>query len=86
MCSLLLDEFDKTLDRPVTRVFNRIRFLSGRVQFDGGEPADVIGNVVEGGITLGNNDFVGMTGICNGKLFVFWSKVFAVSTLFCQSN
>jgi hypothetical protein len=27
-----------------------------------------------------------MTGICNGKLFVFWSKVFAVSTLFCQSN
>jgi hypothetical protein len=27
-----------------------------------------------------------MAGICNGKLFVFGSKVFAVSTLFCQSN
>jgi hypothetical protein len=86
MCSFVLDEFNKTLDRTVSRVFDGLGFLSGRVQFDGRESANVIGNIIEGGIAFGDNDLIGVTGIRSCKSFVFGSKSFAVSTLFRESE
>jgi len=82
MGSFLLDEFDKTLNRSVARVFKGFRFLACSVQLDGRKSSDVIRNVIERGIDLGDNDLVRVAGVCGGKLLVFGSKVLAMSTLF----
>ena len=81
MCSFLLDEFNETLDGTVTGVIDGRVFLACWVQFDGGETADIIGNVVRSCIAFSNNNFIGVRSIRCSKLFIFGSKVLAVAAL-----
>jgi hypothetical protein len=81
MCSLLLDEFNETVDRSVSGIFDRRVLLAGRVEFDCGETFDIIRDVIESGIAFSDGNFVSIFGISARELFVFGSKSLAVATL-----
>jgi len=79
--TLFLDEFNERFDRSVTGVFFGGGFVAGGIEFDGGESADVVGDVVCCCVAFGDDDFVGVGGVCGGELFVFRSEVLAVAAL-----
>ena len=81
MRALILDELDKTFNGSVSRIVDGGGLFAGRVQLEGGEPADIIGDVIESCIAFGDNDFVRVGGICSSELFVFRSEVLAMATL-----
>ena len=82
VCSFLLDKFNETLEGTVTGVFDGCIFLACWIQFDGGKPADLIGNVVRSCVAFSNNNFVGVRGVRCSELFIFGSKVLAVAALY----
>ena len=59
MAAILLDELGEVLDRARTLVRDWAILLAGWVQLDGGETLDLVWHVVEGGVDLGDGDFVG---------------------------
>ena len=54
--SVLLDEVGKVFDSPCAGVLNRRVFGTGREQLDGGEASNWVGDIVGGGIDLGDGD------------------------------
>lgn len=79
--AVLGDELDQVLNGAGARVLNGLVLGTGSVELDGGEALDLIGNVVQGSINLGNDDLVleiGV-GIEGSKLIVLGSESLAVT-------
>lgn len=81
--AVLLDELGEVLDRAVTRVLNWLALGSSLEQLDGGKALNLIWNVVEGGINLGDGNLVGVVLVHASKLIVLWCESLAVSTPWC---
>ena len=86
MSTLLGNKCDEIFDRSISRIFDWGVFLASGVELDRGEAADIIWNVVEGGITFGYDNFIGMGSVERGELFIFGSKIFAVTALLVSSG
>ena len=82
--TLILDERDEIFNGTVSAVFDGGILLASGIEFEGGETANVIGNVIESSIAFGDDNFVGMGRVSFGELFVFRSKVLAMAALASQ--
>lgn len=74
---VFLDELHQVFHGAGTRVRNRIRFVAGREQFDGGETLNLIRNIIGRRINFGDDHFggkVGVTLVQKTKFFVFGSE------------
>jgi hypothetical protein len=60
VATVLCDELDEVLDSAGTVVCNWRVLLSGSVELDGWETLDLIRNIVESGVDLGNGNLVGV--------------------------
>lgn len=79
--AVLGDELDQVLNGAGARVLNGLVLGTSSVKLDGGEALDLIGNVVEGSINLGDDNLVlelGV-GIEGSKLIVLGSESLAVT-------
>lgn len=80
--TVLLDEGDQVLDGAVTSVLNgRVLGASG-VDLDGREASDGVGDIVGGGVDLGDGDLLAQLGVGveSGKFLVLGSEGLAVAT------
>ena len=79
VAAVVADELSKGLDGTGTAVLDRLVLGAGLEELDGGEARDVIGNVVGGGVNLGDGDLVGEGGVLLGELVVLGREGLAVS-------
>ena len=84
--AVLLDERDQVLNSPGSRVGDGLGLLAGGVQLDGGEALDLIRNVVEGGVNLGDDNLVLelRLGVQAGEVLVLGGKSLAVTAPWCE--
>jgi hypothetical protein len=79
VAAVVADELGKSLDGAGTAVLDGLVLRAGLEELDGGEARDVIGNVVGGGVNLGDGDLVGEGRVLLGQLVVLGRKGLAVS-------
>ena len=79
VAAVVADEFGKSLNGAGTGVLNGLVLGTGLEELDCGEARDVIGNVVGGGVNLGDGDLVGEGRVLLGQLIVLGGKGLAVS-------
>jgi hypothetical protein len=79
VAAVVADELGEGFDGASARVLHGLVLGAGLEELDGGEASDVIGNVVEGGINLGDGDLVGESRVLLGQLVVLGSQSLAVS-------
>ena len=79
VAAVVADELSKGLDGTGTAVLDGLVLGAGLEELDGGEARDVIGNVVGGGINLGDGDLVGEGSVLLGELVVLGGEGLAVS-------
>jgi hypothetical protein len=79
VAAVVADELGKSLDGAGTAVLNGLVLGASLEELDGGEARDVIGNVVGGGVNLGDGDLVGEGRVLLGQLVVLGRKGLAVS-------
>jgi hypothetical protein len=79
VAAVVADELGKSLDGAGTAVLDGLVLGASLEELDGGEARDVIGNVVGGGVNLGDGDLVGESGVLLGQLIVLGCKSLAVS-------
>jgi hypothetical protein len=79
VAAVVADELGKGLDGAGTAVLNGLVLGAGLEELDGREAGDVIGNVVGGGIDLGDGDLVGEGSELLSQLVVLGSEGLAVS-------
>jgi hypothetical protein len=80
VAAVVADELGEGLDRASAGVLHGLVLGAGLEELDGREAGDVIGNVVEGGVDLGDGDLVGESGVLLGQLVVLGGESLAVST------
>jgi hypothetical protein len=79
VAAVVTDELGKGLDGTSAAVLDRLVLGASLEELDGREARDVIGNVVGGGINLGDGDLVGEGSELLSQLVVLGSKSLAVS-------
>jgi hypothetical protein len=79
VAAVVADELGKSLDGAGTAVLDGLVLRASLEELDGGEARDVIGNVVGGGVNLGDGDLVGEGRVLLGQLVVLGCKGLAVS-------
>ena len=79
VATVLGDEGGEVLDGAGTAVLNGLTLAVGGEELDGGETLDLIGDVVGGGIDLGDGDLVGVGLEQFTELLVLGSKGLAVT-------
>jgi hypothetical protein len=79
VAAVVADELGEGLDRTSAGVLHRLILGAGLEKLDSRETSDVIGNVVEGGVNLGNGDLVSESGVLLGQLIVLGGQSLAVS-------
>ena len=85
--ALGLDEGGDVLYGAGTAVVDGAVLFAGRVELDGWEALDLVGDVVEGGVDFGNGYFVGDAGEEVGELFVLGRQAAMVLVIFvCLSG
>jgi len=79
VAAVVANKLSKGLDGTGTAVLNGLVLGAGLEELDGRKARDVIGNVVSGGINLGDSDLVGEGGVLLGELVVLGGEGLAVS-------
>lgn len=79
VAAVVADEIGQSLDGAGTVVLHGLVLGAGLEELDGGEAGDVIGDVVGGGVDLGNGHLVGESGVLGGELVVLGSESLAVT-------
>lgn len=79
VAAVVANELSEGLDGTGTAVLDGLVLGAGLEELDGGEARDVIGNVVGGGINLGDGDLVGEGSVLLGELVVLGGEGLAVS-------
>jgi hypothetical protein len=79
VAAVVANELSKGLDGAGAAVLNGLVLGAGLEELDGGEARDVIGNVVGGGVNLGDGDLVGEGRVLLGELVVLGGEGLAVS-------
>lgn len=78
--AVLLDEVGEILDGPGASVLDRLFLGAGGIETDRRESGDRVGDIVGGGINLGNGDLGGeITGVEGTELVVLGSKSVQIS-------
>lgn len=72
--AIVADKVCQGLYGAVTVEVDRVLLVSGLVQLDRGEALDLVWDVVEGSVDLGNNDLVRVRGEESSELVVFGSE------------
>ena len=79
VAAVVADEVREGLDAAGAAVLDGLVLGAGLEELDGGEARDVIGDVVGGGVNLGDSDLVGEGGELLGELIVLGSESLAVT-------
>lgn len=79
VAAVVANELSEGLDRSSATVLDGLVLGAGLEELDGREASNVIGNVVGGGVNLGNGDLVGESGVLLSKLVVLGGQGLAVS-------
>jgi len=79
VAAVVANELSEGLDGAGAAVLNGLVLGAGLEELNGGEARDVIGNVVGGGVNLGDGDLVGEGRVLLGELVVLGGEGLAVS-------
>lgn len=79
VAAVVADKLSESLDGAGTAVLNGLVLGAGLEELDGGEARDVIGNIVGGGVDLGDGNLVGESGVLLGELVVLRGESLAVT-------
>lgn len=79
VCTALLDELSQVLNSASTRESDGRVLLAGSVQLDSRESLDLIGDIVERSVDLGNSNFIRESLVQLSQLVVLRGKRLAVS-------
>lgn len=79
VAAVVADEVGESLDGAGAVVLYGLGLVAGLEELDGGEAGDVIGDVVGGGVDLGDGDLVGESGVLLGQLVVLGGQSLAVA-------
>ncbi len=79
VATVVTDESGQVLDGAGARVLDGLALLASLEQLDSRETLDLVWNVVQGGVNLGDNNLVGVVLVETGQLLVLGSQSLAVS-------
>lgn len=79
VAAVVADKLSESLDGAGTAVLDGLVLGAGLEELDGGEARDVIGNIVSGGVDLGDGNLVGESGVLLGELVVLRGESLAVT-------
>src|SRR6187402_3449360 len=85
MFAILLDELYEVLDATASAVGDWVLLVTSLVELDSRETLNLIGNIIQGRIDLGDGNLIGETSVIVqlGEDVVLWRKRLAVTAPWC---